>query len=185
MPINQKLLTEIIFNLNRLTSSAQNKKFNFFAFILLCMPLIFSLAHVLFNDRLDFSNYGNVFKDFMCILFYTVVHPTFTILFVLLCCSLSHHCLSVIENLTQNILKNSPYWSDPTTQFDILKTKAVVDDALKNIQKAFSLLYLFIIISNLLSCGIVIAWFLSSSFENFIFFMLIQPVIIAVNCYTC
>ncbi|GBL65294.1 hypothetical protein AVEN_218596-1 [Araneus ventricosus] len=70
-------------------------------------------------------------------------------------------------------------------QFDILKSKAMVDDVLKNIQNAFSLPSLFIIIANLLSCGIVIAWFLSYDFENFEYYMIIRSVFTGVNSFGC
>ncbi|GFU47401.1 uncharacterized protein NPIL_82471 [Nephila pilipes] len=92
-----------------------------------------------------------------------LIHSTFPFLIAILFCNLCLSCVSCFNCLTGKVLQYRPEEFGPSEQIDILKRKAKIDDILDNMQNIFSLPSFLVIMTNLLTCCIVLGKNLNSS----------------------
>ncbi|GFU09683.1 uncharacterized protein NPIL_325911 [Nephila pilipes] len=114
-----------------------------------------------------------------------IVYPVFTNIVTLIFCSLCQHCCTLIDNLTQDVLKIPPEAFGPHQQIDVFRHKARIDDVLENLQAIFSLPSFLIIVANFLSCGSIVGWFLHFSLGSYEPFMIVESVFNGFNAFGC
>ncbi|GBN75785.1 hypothetical protein AVEN_40702-1 [Araneus ventricosus] len=168
------------------------KKINFLAFILLCMPAVYSISLMSIcsiRKAAKYEAFGNEVKDpvlqILLINFkwfmYIIVYPTSVNFIVLLLCTFCLRCSSLISNMVNEISGITPEKFGPSMQIHILRVKARVDESLCNLQDVFSLPILFIIVAHLLSCSTSIGWFLYYGFKHYHCAMRVQAAFFGIN----
>ncbi|GFR02197.1 uncharacterized protein TNCT_410941 [Trichonephila clavata] len=172
----KKLLTCTLHDINRTYMLNNGTSLNFITFVLCCLPIVYSILKGISYDNitLKYEAYGHPVQEPIAQILLirskafleALVHPTFPCLVALLYCTLCHHCCSLINFLTQHVQQIPPKNFRPSKQMNILKHKAKIDEILSNIQDIFSVPTFFIIITNLLTCGVVIGWLLNLDFSN-------------------
>ncbi|GFU22216.1 uncharacterized protein NPIL_455691 [Nephila pilipes] len=135
--------------------------------ITFALPIMYSITTTLVSDKTSTSKfyaYGYEFKSIktqiivisMKTFLMFLIHSTFPFLIAILFCILCLSCSSSFNCLTQKVLQYPPEEFGPKEQIDVLKQKAKIDDILDNIQDIFSLPSFLVIMTNLLSCCIVL-----------------------------
>ncbi|GIY58120.1 uncharacterized protein CDAR_431821 [Caerostris darwini] len=184
MLCKRKLTTTTLRQLRSIPSPTHQKKINLIVFLLCCMPFTFSisLTHATDKEYKDDFVIKSILMG-MKMFCYSLEHPTFTNMVALLYCVLCQRCYSFIGSLTQEVQNMSPMGFGPSKQISILRRKAMVDCVLNNIQNIFSVPIFFMLIANLLSCGIVIIWTLQYNFEEYRLYMAVRSVFFAINSF--
>ncbi|GFT19407.1 uncharacterized protein NPIL_408901 [Nephila pilipes] len=192
----RKQLSRTICKISKITSFTHSKKINVFTFILFSMPVIFSILITLTSPRkwlAKFEAFGYEVQDSVAQILlisiksyiHALIHPIISNVVTLLFCLLFYCCSSAICDITNEILLISPEAFEPTKQIDILRRKARIDDVLDSIQHLFSSPSFFIIVTNFLSCGNVIGWYLYYDLGDYRAYMFIESLIYGVNGFGC
>ncbi|GIY86525.1 uncharacterized protein CEXT_657761 [Caerostris extrusa] len=180
----RKLTTTTVRHLRSIPSPTHQKKINLIAFLLCGMPFAFSVLLKLVDDKEHKGGFVNSILVGIQTFCFSLEYPTFPNMINLLYCVLCQRCYSFIGSLTQEIRNMSPTGFGPSKQIYILRRKAKVDGVLNNIQKIFSVpIFFFMLIANLLSCGIVVAWILQYNLKEYSSHMIIRSVFFSINSF--
>ncbi|GIY31007.1 uncharacterized protein CDAR_273631 [Caerostris darwini] len=181
----RKFTTATLRQLRSISSPTHQKNINFIAFLLCCMPFAFSISVISASDK-EHKDKFTIKSILMAIkmFFYCLQYPIFPNMVALLYCVLCQRCYSFIGSLTQEVRNMSPMVFGPSQQIYILRRKAKVDGVLNNIQNVFSVPIFFMLIANLSSCAIVVAWILEYSLKEYQSFMIIGTVFFVINSFS-
>ncbi|GBM72062.1 hypothetical protein AVEN_108213-1 [Araneus ventricosus] len=166
MRAKKRIVRKICDSLQQMPCNNQLKKLNFVAFLIVCLHIIYCLPSVVYVT--DLKGYGHGLEnEYLRILLTSLKlyidflsYPGLTCLVALFYCTSCLHCSKGIQNLTEEINKFSDDSFTPTVQIGILKRKMKIDNALDEIQGAFSTSSFLVIASGFLSFSHMIGYML-------------------------
>ncbi|GFW74077.1 uncharacterized protein TNCV_4176241 [Trichonephila clavipes] len=190
----RKLLTATLSKLNGMPP--YDKKINLFAFMLCCMPFVYSVWVTVTSNKRNaarHSAYGYDIKSVpVQILFVSsklflsaLLRPGFSNFVALVFCILCQRCCTRIEMLRQEVLQVPPEAFGIPKQIDMIKRKAKIEDILQNIQDIFSLPSFFLVVENFLSCSAIIGFSLYNGSANSVAHTYAQSFLHTLNSSGC
>ncbi|GFX66464.1 uncharacterized protein TNCV_1291451 [Trichonephila clavipes] len=160
-------LLNVLGMLEKLSPAIHNRKTNIMVLVLFSFSFIYSVTAILgcnIKRKSVYCAYGHELKSptlqatiiFIKAFLLFFAHTTLPSLVAVLFCSLYLRCSSCFNYLTQKVHHYSPKEFGPSNQIDILRQKAKVDIILAKLHDIFSLPSFLVIISNLLTCCLVL-----------------------------
>ncbi|GFY38998.1 uncharacterized protein TNIN_495041 [Trichonephila inaurata madagascariensis] len=190
----RKLLTATLSKLNGMPP--YNKKINLFAFLLCCMPFVYTVwVTVTCNKRNAAKHlaYGYDIESVPVQIFLVsskcflsaILRPGFSNFVALVFCILCQRCCTRVEMLTLEVQQVPPEAFGIPKQIDMIKRKAKIEDILQNIQDIFSLPSFLLVVENFLSCSAIIGFYLYNGSEKSVTHTYAQSFLHTLNSLGC
>ncbi|GFT13129.1 uncharacterized protein NPIL_10331 [Nephila pilipes] len=196
MRYKRKRIARLLYYVKEVNLILYEKPINTLVAINCAMPVLFTAVMIYTVGDPEILRYYVASYDFneswitisfMCmkICVYYMVHPSanniMTLFYTCLCWGCSVH----INKLTNKIEQYSPEEFAISEQIEILKSKKKMDDALDNIQNAFSEQFFFTILASVFMCSSVAGGLLIKDFGKFHVVMQLDYMYYLINSISC